>query len=303
MHLTIRYPLLPKAKSLGTSLVMDAFGIGMDTGDHVVCENLELKLEPAQRVLFSGPSGSGKSSLLQAVVNELRTDEQHTLIDIHELPLPQQPLVDALPLSVKAGLDLLATCGLSEAQLLLRTPSELSEGQRYRFRLALGLALLQQRPPHTYGWLIADEFTATLDRTLAQVLAYNLSKLAARQQIGCLLATTHNDVAADLAPDVLVQPDLDGIIHVDYVEKQPGRRRISFFPPVSSGRAPVLTGPTSPVGTIAATRSASSNASPSSGTAHAPSASASLLHPLVPCGFATNTSASPDAAVRSLSRS
>ena len=147
MHLTIRYPLLVKARSLGTSLVMDAFGISMEANDHVVCENLELKLEPSQRVLFTGPSGSGKSSLLQAVVKQLRSDNQHTLVDIHELTLPHQPLVDALPLSVKAGLDLLAACGLSEAQLLLRTPSELSEGQRYRFRLALGLALLQQRPP------------------------------------------------------------------------------------------------------------------------------------------------------------
>ena len=34
----------------------------------------------------------------------------------------------------------LAACGLSEARLLLRTPGEFSEGQRYRFRLAYALA-------------------------------------------------------------------------------------------------------------------------------------------------------------------
>lgn len=258
MQLTIRYPLVPKAKSLGTSLVMDAFGVDFDAKEQTVCEGLELTITPGQIVLFTGPSGSGKSSILQAVVKQCQADPKQKLIDISQLPLPEVPLVDALPLEVKAALDLLAACGLSEAQLLLRTPSELSEGQRYRFRLALGLALLQQRNDGCAGWLIADEFTATLDRTLARVLAYNLSKLARRQGMGCLLATTHDDVADDLAADLWVKPDLDGVIQVEYrASLAPGnKRRISFFPNVSTLRAPVLTGPGLPVGTIAAIPSA-----------------------------------------------
>lgn len=259
MQLTIRYPLTPKAPSLGTSLVMDAFGVGYDEQEHIVCNELNIDLIPEQIVLFAGPSGSGKSSMLHAVVANLRAEAKHHLVDISLLSLPPLPLVDALPLDVKPALDLLAACGLSEAQLLLRTPNELSEGQRYRFRLALGLAELQQRPAGQAGWLVADEFTATLDRTLAKVLAYNLSKLARRQHIGCLLATTHEDIADDLAADVLVQPDLDGIIQVNYRASLASRhpRRISFFPTVGTLRAPVLTGPTLPVGTIAVIPSAS----------------------------------------------
>jgi energy-coupling factor transporter ATP-binding protein EcfA2 len=106
--------------------------------------------------------------------------------------------VDELPRRVDDGLRLLAMCGLGEARLLLRTPSELSEGQRYRFRLARGVA---ERP----AWVLADEFTATLDRTLAKVVAFGARRLADREGVGFLLATTHEDVIADLAPDVLVR--------------------------------------------------------------------------------------------------
>lgn len=255
MRLSIRYPLLPKARSLGTSLVMNSFGVDFDAREHVVCDGLDVNICPGQMVLFTGSSGSGKSSMLRVVSDQL--GQHGTVIDIATLHLPELPLVDALPLEVKAGLDLLAACGLSEAQLLLRTPAELSEGQRYRFRLALGLAQLMQRQPDASAWLLADEFTATLDRTLAKVLSFNLSRITRKHNVGCLLATTHEDVASDLHPDVHVRPGLDGRIEVVYAdEAQPSKRRISFFPNVGTVRAPVLTGLTLPLGTIAATPSA-----------------------------------------------
>ncbi len=222
LKITVKYPFLPKVRSISTGLVMDTFGIQFDQGEHVIADDLALDVRSHDIVLFTGPSGSGKSSLLRAVKGELLAQE-HQLIDIDQLILPERPLVDALPLPMQEAMNLLSACGLSEAQLLLRTPQELSDGQRYRFRLALALAALQKarsasQSPVSPAWLVADEFTATLDRTLAQVLSYNLSRLVRQRQVGLLLATTHEDIVSDLSTDVWVRPNLDGQIGVEYAD-------------------------------------------------------------------------------------
>ena len=133
-------------------------------------------------------------------------------MDVAALELPDRPLVDALGLPFAEGLSLLARCGLAEPRLMLRTPSELSDGQRFRFRLAFALA---HRPggdtPHI---LAVDEFTAVLDRTLARVIAFNVRRLCDATGTGFLLATTHEDVADDLRPDVHVRCRLDGRVEV-----------------------------------------------------------------------------------------
>ena len=90
---------------------------------------------------------------------------------------------------------------------MLRTPGELSDGQRYRFQLALGVA-------SDAAWLVADEFTATLDRTLAKLIAFNVRRLADRTGQGFLLATTHEDVIDDLSPDLHVRCRLGGEINI-----------------------------------------------------------------------------------------
>jgi ABC-type ATPase with predicted acetyltransferase domain len=192
---------------------MDSFGIGFEQGEHVIADGLEVPIESGDMVLFSGASGSGKSSLMRGVVDLLRSERAESgrapsIVDISELELGERTLIDSFEAPVGEAMHLLSSCGLGEAHLMLRTPRELSDGQRYRFRLALGLA---QRPE----WIVADEFTATLDRTLAKVVAFNVRRLADRTGVGFLLATTHEDVSADLSPDVRVQCRLDGEIGVE----------------------------------------------------------------------------------------
>jgi ABC-type ATPase with predicted acetyltransferase domain len=206
MQLTVSYQFLPRGNSTRASVVMDHFGIDFEQGRHVIAEQLPLPAEPGQIVLFTGESGSGKSSLLRAAAAELEAGGRRVL-HLDQLVWEERILVDLLPLEIEQTLQLLAACGLGEAQLLLRTPAELSDGQRYRFRLALALA---QRP----DWIAADEFTATLDRRLAKVVAFNLRRLAARMGTGFLLATTHDEVTEDLAPDVHVNCRLDGTISI-----------------------------------------------------------------------------------------
>ena len=238
MRLTVAHDFLPKTPTLRTSAVMGHFGIDFEHGRHAVAEGLPLDLRPGEVVAFTGPSGSGKSSLMRAAAAELSG-----VVDVDRLDLGERPLVDALPGTVEEAMRLLGRCGLGEAHLMLRTPAELSEGQRYRFRLALALS---KRP----AWVAADEFTATLDRTLARVVSAGVRKAAG--ETGFLVATTHEDVLGELRPDVRVRCDLDGPPRVE----RPGKKKAAASPTSSgSARRPSPTGRTSLGGITAATRS------------------------------------------------
>lgn len=249
MRLTVAYEFLPKRKTVRTARVMDHFGIGFETGMHVLARDVELPLRGGKVVCFTGDSGSGKSSLMRRAAAELPS-----VLNIDALELGDRPLVDGMQTSFEDSLELLTACGLGEAQLLLRAPAELSDGQRYRYRLALALS---QRP----DWVLADEFTATLDRTLAQGIAFNIRKQARRLGTGFLLATTHEDILPDLAPDLHVQCRLgsEPILHWHReADEQPGKKKASASSANSgSAQVPSPTGRTSLGGITAAITSVS----------------------------------------------
>ncbi len=202
MKLNVAYDFRAKQPSCRAAVVMDHFGIGFETGAYVIAEDFELPIRPGDVVCFTGASGSGKSSLMRAAADGLAAEGQ-AVLNLNELELGERILIEALEIPVSEAMGILAACGLGEARLLLRTPAELSDGQRYRFRLALALS---QKP----NWIVADEFSATLDRTLAKVVAFNLRRLADRTGIGFLLATTHEDILSDLSPSLSVVCRLDG---------------------------------------------------------------------------------------------
>jgi hypothetical protein len=128
-------------------------------------------------------------------------------------------------------------------------------------------------PGSPAAFILADEFCAVLDRTLAKVLAFNVRKLASRSGVGFLLATTHDDLLDDLNPDLHVRCLGDGQIDVERrdVKKKRSASRTAF----GCRTAPAPTGRTSLGGITAVTASPSSAASCCSGTAPSRSASAS----------------------------
>jgi ABC-type transport system involved in cytochrome c biogenesis ATPase subunit len=190
-----------------TIAVAEAFGLGVDEDkEHVILDNVELKIGPKDIVYVTGDSGAGKSVLLRALKKDLGDDA----IDIGDVHLDtSKPLIETVGKTVEVGLELLSKVGLNDAFLFLRKYSELSDGQKYRYRLAKLVESGKQ-------WWLMDEFCATLDRDTAKILAFNVQKLARAQGKAVLAATTHTDLFEDLAPSVHIHKRFGKEIQVRY---------------------------------------------------------------------------------------
>jgi len=195
-----------------TVAVAEAFGLGIsDYQKHVLYDDVELQIGPKDIVYLTGDSGSGKSVLLDAIVRDLNPQEAVRMSDV-EID-PEDPLIDTVGESVKEGLKLLSKVGLNDAFLFVRRYSQLSDGQKYRYRLA---KLIESEAQ----WWIMDEFCATLDRDTAKIVAFNVQKLARRLGKAVVAATTHTDLFEDLAPSVHIHKRFGKEITINYYLNQ-----------------------------------------------------------------------------------
>jgi len=188
--------------------VAEAFGIGLDDKEFTIFDGLELDINPGDMVYINGQSGSGKSVLLRELTHAM-IDNGLTVANIDAVEYDNDtPIIDQLGENMTEATTLLAMAGISDAYLYIRSPKELSDGQRYRFRLAL---LLEQ---DCDVW-IADEFGAVLDRITAKVVAYNLQKVARKAGKTVMVATTHTDLIDELGPDLLVKKRFHDRVEVE----------------------------------------------------------------------------------------
>jgi len=187
--------------------VARAFGLGVDDErEHVVYRDFEVRLSEGDVVYITGDSGSGKSVLLRA----LREDLGEEAVDIDDVDAPAgRPIIDTVGGTFRDALRLLSRVGLNDAFLFLREYGQLSDGQRYRYRIA---RMIDSGRKY---WL-ADEFCSTLDRTTARIVAYNIQKLARRSGATLIAATTHVDLEEDLSPSILIRKGWGDEIHVEY---------------------------------------------------------------------------------------
>jgi len=206
--MNIKYPPKPAAVTIEVALslptavepsphvaqVAALFGLGLDGQRSLtVVPPTTLTLRGGEVVFVTGLSGSGKSCLLRLIEQKLGEvgggdgdgDEASLpdgggvgVIRFDHLPaLADRPLVDcfgAMPL--ERVLAVLSLAGLNDAFVMLRRPGELSDGQRYRLRLAQTMAMVEQSDAQGWWVILADEFGGTLDRVTAHVLGRNVRK-------------------------------------------------------------------------------------------------------------------------------
>jgi ABC-type ATPase with predicted acetyltransferase domain len=192
-------------------VVAEAFGLGIDEAQKFKVLDATLKIGPTDIVYITGDSGSGKSVLLRAI----RADLGDEAIDLSEVAVdPDKPLIETVGATVEEGLELLSKVGLNDAFLFLRTYSQLSDGQKYRYRIAKLIESGKQ-------WWLMDEFAACLARDTAKIIAYNLQKIARQQGKAVIAATTHSDLQDDLKPSVLVHKRFGEEIQINYYPNMP----------------------------------------------------------------------------------
>jgi ABC-type ATPase with predicted acetyltransferase domain len=177
--------------------IAEAFGIGLDDKEFVVFDNLSLEVRQGDVVYITGQSGSGKSLLLKELHKQM-LERKKKVVNLDEIILEDKPLIDQIGTDTNDAIRLLSGAGINDAYLFVRKPNELSDGQRYRFRLAKAIEQGTEV-------IVADEFLAVLDRVAAKVIAFSIQKLARKSGVTVVVATTHTDMVPDLSPDVYVE--------------------------------------------------------------------------------------------------
>jgi len=201
--------------------VCKMFGLTADRlAERCVSHDCQVEINDGDIVFITGPSGAGKSVLL----NELgKSVPAHDMVSLDQIELADssgapgaakagpagKTLIDYVDGDLVTSLRILSTAGLGDVFCILSQPANLSDGQKYRFRLAMALATGKK-------FIFADEFCSNLDRITAAVISYNVHKFAKRNGVTFILASSHQDILVDLAPDVLIVKELCGPTQVVY---------------------------------------------------------------------------------------
>lgn len=176
--------------------IAESFGVGLNDKEFVVFDNLQLDINQGDVVYITGESGGGKSTLLRELANQM-AESGLKVADIDKIELEDKPICELLGADLNEALRLLGIAGINDANLYIQSPRVLSDGQRYRLKLAMLIGSGAQ------VW-VADEFLAVLDRVTAINVAYNMQRIARDFGATLLVATTHDDMVLDLAPNVTI---------------------------------------------------------------------------------------------------
>ena len=194
-----------------TDAVRRMFGLSAERANREVRIECRLDIKEGDIVYITGPSGAGKSLLLEELERATKKEER---VNLGEIKIPAgRAVIDCIDGDFLSCLKLLSIAGLNDVFCVINRAGLLSDGERYRFRLAAALGLGKR-------FVFADEFCSNLDRITAAVISYNIQRFAKRNKMTFILAGAHDDILADLSPDVIVTRELSGATQVVYKTKR-----------------------------------------------------------------------------------
>ncbi len=172
--------------------------------------------------LILGPSGSGKSTIARELFGAHYVDPATIMWS------DTRSILDAFPadLGIAEITALFGAVGFSSPPSWLRPFGVLSTGEQFRATMARALT------EGFGGLVVVDEFTSTVDRTVAQVASHCVAKAVRRKQFRCTQfvgVSCHYDIVDWLQPDWIYEPALDILT----------RRAVQRRPPVAFDVVPV----------------------------------------------------------------
>jgi ABC-type ATPase with predicted acetyltransferase domain len=177
--------------------------------------NCGIDIEPGDIVFVTGASGSGKSVLLEELKKQI---DKRQIVAVDKIRLSKtKRLIDCIGDSLVPAMRCLNTAGLNDCLCMLNTPSNLSTGQKWRYRLAAAVSKDKK-------WIFSDEFCSNLDRITAAVISGSVRKYADRTGKTFILASSNDDILPNLQPDVIVRTEFNAQSDVIYKTRQRQRK-------------------------------------------------------------------------------
>lgn len=172
---------------------------------------VSINVAPGGLTLVMGPSGCGKSSMLRTMADACAAHGVRMVVPPGRVP-SDRPVCDLFSGEPLEAMRLLCSAGLGDVRAMVRPFRELSEGQRARVRIALGVRRARRETASGARVVLAiDEFGSNLDWITARSVSVMLHRaVRVAPRFACVVATSRTDLLDHVAPTEIFELDSAG---------------------------------------------------------------------------------------------